>query len=133
KEWADRQRTNYYEIPAKRGYIFDRNGMKLAQDITIYRLYAIVDEDISPNPNKRLNHVADIEETAEKLAPIINMDQSEIESILEAGVEKGQFQVEFGREGSQLTREQKKEIEALSLPGVHFVEMAKRYYPNGIF
>ncbi|WP_440895194.1 penicillin-binding protein [Amphibacillus sp. Q70] len=133
QEWADRQRTNYSELSARRGYIFDRTGMKLAQDFTIYRLYAIVDEDYSPNPETRLNHVADLESTAEKLAPIIDMESSEVYSILNAGVENGQFQVEFGGNGSQLTREQKNEIEALELPGLHFTEEAKRYYPNGLF
>lgn len=133
QEWADRQRTNYSELPARRGYILDRNGMRLAQDFTIYRLYAIVDENYSPNPETRLNHVADLETTAEKLAPIIEMEQSEVYSILNTGVEDEQFQVEFGGNGNQLTREQKEEIEALELPGIHFIEEAKRYYPNGMF
>lgn len=133
QEWANRQRTNYSEIPARRGYVYDRNGMKLAQDITTYRLYAIVDESFSPNPQTRLNHVADLETTAEKLAPIINMEQNEVYSILNSGIEKGQFQVEFGKNGNQLTREQKNEIEELELPGVHFIEEAQRYYPNGLF
>ncbi|MBU5595393.1 PASTA domain-containing protein [Amphibacillus sp. MSJ-3] len=133
QEWANRQRTNYSEIPARRGYVYDRNGMKLAQDITTYRLYAIVDESFSPNPQMRLNHVADLETTAEKLAPIINMEQNEVYSILNSGIEKGQFQVEFGKNGNQLTREQKNEIEELELPGVHFIEEAQRYYPNGLF
>lgn len=133
KEWANRQRTNQYEIPARRGYIYDRSGMTLAQDITIYRLYAIVDESYSPNPSRRLNHVADVKETAEKISPIIEMEQSEMERILNAGIENGQFQVEFGRPGNQLTREEKNIIEELSLPGIHFIEESKRYYPNGIF
>lgn len=133
QEWANRQRTNYSEIPARRGYIVDRNGMQLAQDLTIYRLYAIVDEDFSPNPETRINHVANLEETANGIAPIIGMEAEEVYSILKSGVDKGLFQVEFGRNGSQLSREQKEQIEALKLPGVHFIEEAKRYYPNGIF
>ncbi len=132
-EWAERQRSNHTELPARRGYIYDRNGMELAQDITVYRLYAIISEAYSPNPEKRLNHVADHELTAEQLAPILEMETSEIVDIFQRGVENDQFQVEFGREGSQLSREQKLAIEELELPGIHFIEEAKRYYPNGIF
>src|SRR5690625_440992 len=133
EEWADRQRTNYSELPARRGYIYDRNGMPLAQEISVYRLYAIVDEVFSPNPSVRLHHVDDIEKTARELEETIELDQSEIEDILQTGVDKGQFQVEFGRAGNQLTREQKEKIESVNLPGVQFIEEAKRYYPNGIF
>lgn len=133
QEWANRQRTNYSELPASRGSIVDRNGMQLAQDLTIYRLYAIVDESYSPNPKTRINHVADLEKTATELAPIIGLEQNEVYTILQSGVEKGLFQVEFGKEGSQLTREQKDQIDELDLPGIHFIEEAKRYYPNGIF
>ena len=133
QEWAKRQRTNYSELPASRGSIVDRNGMQLAQDLTIYRLYAIVDEDYSPNPQTRINHVNDLEKTAKELAPIIGLEQSKVFSILQSAVEKDLFQVEFGREGSQLTREQKEQIEELGLPGIYFIEEAKRYYPNGIF
>src|SRR5690625_6282071 len=107
--------------------------MHLAQDISVYRLYAIVDEEFSTNPSVRLNHVADIEKTARELAETIELDQSENEDKMQTGVDKGQFQVEFGRAGNQLTREQKEKIESLNLPGVQFIEEAKRYYPNGIF
>ena len=133
EEWAKRQRTNYSETSARRGHIFDRNGMSLAQDLAVYRLYAIVDENYSPNPEVRLNHVADIEHTASNLAEILDMEQTDIQSILQSGAENGQFQVEFGRPGNQLTREQKEEIEALNLAGINFIEESKRYYPNGIF
>ena len=77
--------------------------------------------------------MANLEETANGIAPIIGMEAEEVYSILKFGVDKGLFQVEFGRNGSQLSREQKEQIEALKLPGVHFIEEAKRYYPNGIF
>lgn len=131
--WAKDQREKNEVTPAKRGYIYDRNDMVLAQDINVYRLYAIVDTSFSPDPEKRLNHVADPLTTAEQLAPIIGMDVSTVRDTLEKGIADGRFQVEFGREGTNLTREQKLQIDALDLPGVHFIEEAKRYYPNGIF
>lgn len=131
--WAKDQREKKEVTPARRGYIYDRNDMILAQDINVYRLYAIVDADFSPNPDKRLNHVADPATTAKELAPIIGLEAAEVQNILEKGMADGRFQVEFGRNGTNLTREQKLKIDALDLPGIHFIEEAKRYYPNGIF
>lgn len=131
--WAKEQREKKLVTQAKRGYIYDRNDMVLAQDINVYRLYAIVDEGFSPNPDTRLNHVADVNDTAEKLAPILGLDIANVKETLEKGIANDRFQVEFGKEGTNLSREQKLQIEALELPGIHFIEEAKRYYPNGIF
>ncbi|WP_089799385.1 penicillin-binding transpeptidase domain-containing protein [Halolactibacillus alkaliphilus] len=133
EQWANQQREIKAVTKAARGSIYDRNNMVLAQDLHVYRLYAIVDESFSPNPEKRLNHVADAAYTAKALAPIIGIDEQEVHSIIENGRSDGRFQVEFGREGTNLTREQKLQIDALELPGIHFIEEAKRYYPNGIF
>lgn len=131
--WATRQREADTTIHAKRGTIVDRNGMALAQDLTVHRIYAIVDEDFSPDPEKRLNHVADIDQTAESLSQILEMDTVKIKEILVEGREDERFQVEFGQTGQNLSREQKLAIEALELPGIHFIDEAKRYYPNGMF
>ncbi|SEN63541.1 penicillin-binding protein 2B [Amphibacillus marinus] len=131
--WADNQRTNHVNIASKRGSIYDRNGMELAQDIAVYKLYAVISESYSPNPDRQLNHVADIENTAKALAPLLEMEEQEVQQVLEDGKEDDRFQVEFGRNGTELSRETKLAIEALELPGINFIEQAKRYYPNGIF
>lgn len=131
--WATRQRTHEQTIESARGNIYDRHEIALAQDLLVYRLYAVVDESISPYPERRIYHVDDIQNTAAKLAPIINREEEDLVEVLQRGREDGRFQVEFGREGSELTREQKLEIEALSLPGIHFIEHRKRFYPNGNF
>ncbi|WP_017471796.1 penicillin-binding transpeptidase domain-containing protein [Amphibacillus jilinensis] len=133
QDWAERQRTDQTTISARRGYIYDRNKMELAQDLTIYRMYAVISSSFSPNPEKRLNHVEDVEDTAEKLATVLDIDATEIETILNRGKENDQFQVEFGNRASQLSREQRLEIEEMNLPGIHFIEESKRYYPNGLF
>ncbi|SDB87517.1 penicillin-binding protein 2B [Pelagirhabdus alkalitolerans] len=133
EDWANKQRTTETSLPAQRGYIYDRNGMTLAQDLTTYGLYAVIDESYSPNPERRLNHVDDVDRTAEGLADVLDADASEIQDRLESGKENGQFQVEFGRAGHQLTREQYLAIEELELPGIYFHEGSDRYYPNGLF
>ncbi|WP_077622114.1 penicillin-binding protein [Sediminibacillus massiliensis] len=132
QQWADEKRTNSYTVKAERGKILDRNGMVLAYDRATYRLSAVVDESYSEGLEAP-KHVKDIKETAEKLSPLLNMDVSEITSILEEGREKDLFQVEFGANGKELSQETKEEIEALDLPGINFTQQTKRYYPNGMF
>lgn len=131
-EWADSRRTNSYTIPADRGTIYDRNKMELAQNRATYSLYAIVDEAYTNDPESP-KHVVNIEETAQALASILEVDASELVTIMEDGVDENKFQVEFGSVGSQLNQEIKNKIEALDLSGIAFTEEAKRYYPNGTF
>ncbi|CQR47796.1 Penicillin-binding protein 2B [Paraliobacillus sp. PM-2] len=132
-EWADSRRTNSYTITAKRGSIYDRNNMALAQNRVTYSLYAIVDDTFSTDPKNNLKHVADVEKTSNALASVLDVDTSEFSSILNKGIEEDKFQVEFGTVGSQLSQETKNEIEKLHLPGIEFYKEAKRYYPNGTF
>lgn len=132
KELADKRRTNTYELQAKRGTIYDRNGMALAQDRTVYRVYAIVREDYTTNPEEP-RHVENPHRTAEMLAPLLNMDVTEIVSKIETAKANDLFQVEFGTNGKNLSQEKKDEIDALDLPGIEFMEDKKRFYPNGVF
>ncbi|UOQ43138.1 penicillin-binding protein [Halobacillus salinarum] len=132
EKWAEKARTSSYEIDATRGKIYDKNGMVLAYDRPTYRLYAIVDPEYSANL-KDPKHVTDPEKTAEKLAPLLNMDAEDIEQKLEDGRENGKFQVEFGSKGKELSQEKMEEIKDEDLNGIQFKEEAKRYYPNGMF
>ncbi|GAE91744.1 penicillin-binding protein 2B [Gracilibacillus boraciitolerans JCM 21714] len=129
---AEEKRTNQYTIPASRGTIYDRNGMSLAQEHVVYRIYAILDETYTTN-GLNPKHVKNIEETAQKLAPILEMEESVVLNSLQEGKQKNSFQVEFGSKGRELNQEQKDEIEALELPGINFMEEPIRFYPNGMF
>lgn len=132
KELAEEKRTNKYTIPASRGTIYDRNGMELAQEHIVYRLFAIVDENHTTNPLEP-KHVKNVKDTAEKLAPIIDRNAEEIAAIIQDGIDNDRFQVEFGPAARELNQEQKEEIEKLALPGIHFIEEPIRFYPNGMF
>ena len=132
KEWAKDNRQSSYMLEAERGKIFDKHGMVLAYDRTTYRLYAILDENYSSHSDTPL-HVTDIQKTAQKLAEVLDVEESFLIDILEQGKENGRFQVEFGRAGRQLDQDIKDEIEALQLPGIYFEKEPRRYYPNGIF
>jgi penicillin-binding protein 2B len=116
-------------LEAARGTIFDRNGEIIAEDTASYSLVAILDKKMTTN-SKKPQHVTDPELTARELAKYIKMSESKIHKIL---TKKGQFQVEFGKSGRDISFSTKKKIEALHLPGITFIRDSKRFYPNGIF
>ncbi|WP_249869873.1 penicillin-binding protein [Oceanobacillus saliphilus] len=131
-EWADQKRTSSYNLSAERGKIFDKNGMTLAYDRPTYRMYAILDETYSDKSEEPL-HVEDPQKTAETLAPLLDVEVNELLNPLENGIENERFQVEFGKNGKELSQQKKDEILALNIPGINFKEEAIRYYPNGMF
>ena len=127
-EASTQKYTSYTNVLAKRGTIYDANGLPLAQDIPSYTLVAVLDkEKFSVGKDKQPLHVVDAKQTAELIAPIIDMDIDEMLQILS----KDKLQVEFGVKGKNLTIEQKEQIEALDLPGIEFIEGKRRFYPNG--
>ncbi len=132
QEWADKTRTNQYSLPAERGRILDRNEMSLVQDRPTYKVYAIVDETHT-GINKEPLYVQDARQTAEELAPLLEMEPSDVLETIDKGKSEGRFQVEFGSDGKNLTQDIKEQIEELELPGINFEKDIQRYYPNGMF
>lgn len=132
KKWAQDKREVTHTLNAERGKIFDNNGKTLAYDRSLYRIYAIVDETYSENA-KEPKHVDNARDVAKKLAPFLNLSEQEIVNRIENAKKSDLFQVEFGKEGKNMTKQTKKEIEQLDLPGVYFFEESVRYYPNGVF
>lgn len=132
EEWAEQKRTSSYSIRAERGKIYDKNGMVLAYDRPTYRVYAVIDETYTDDPDKP-RHVEDPEETSKKLATIMDVEPGVLVEAFQSGMDKERFQVEFGNPGKHLTQKEKEEIEALKLPGIYFEEEPMRYYPNGVF
>lgn len=116
-------------ISATRGTIYDANQKILAINVSSYTVIAYLDPKRSQGSNKPL-HVEDPNTTAEKLAPILNMDVAYLTKLLTT--EKA-YQVELGPGGRGITELKKDEIVALELPGIDFVEGTKRNYPNGDF
>ncbi|WP_394232616.1 penicillin-binding protein [Niallia oryzisoli] len=129
---AEQQYTESTKIEAKRGTIYDRNGEVLVEDRSSFSLIAILDEDMTTDPDDP-NHVVDIKKTAQELAKVIDLKESKIYNILNEGKEKQRFQVEFGAAGRDISYETKTKIEKLKLPGIAFTRSMKRFYPNGIF
>ena len=126
KKYAKNRNTTKEILYASRGSIYDKNEEVLAETVDSYTVIAYLDSSRSKNSTKP-RHVVDKEETAEKLAPLINMTK---ERILELLDQNGLYQVELGPGGRGLTELQKDAIEKLKLPGIDFVASSKRYYPN---
>ncbi|WP_367576238.1 penicillin-binding protein [Bacillus sp. FJAT-27445] len=130
---AEQKHMRYSTIEAERGTIKDRTGEVIAEDTASYTLVAIVDKKMTTDPDNP-RHVADPEKTAAKLSKYIKLEESEILRILSKKKENPKvFQVEFGKAGSDIPYQTKKQIEAEKLPGIIFKRESKRYYPNGVF
>ena len=128
KNFANKRNTKKETLYALRGNIYDVNGDVLAQTINSYTIIAYLDESRSKDSKVPL-HVVNKEDTAEKLATILDMSK---EQILER-LNKKAYQVEFGSKGKGLTELQKEAIENLNLSGIDFITTHKRYYPNNNF
>ena len=131
-EWANELRETSLVLPAERGKIYDNNGMTLAYNRPTYRVYAIVDPEYTVNEEEPM-HVIDPEETAEQLSSVLDIDKNKVIEKIKSGQKNSQFQVEFGKEGKDLSKEVMEEIAALDIPGINFTEDSMRYYPNGMF
>lgn len=128
KGFANKRNTKKETLYALRGNIYDVNGDVLAQTINSYTIIAYLDESRSKDSKVPL-HVVNKEDTAEKLATVLDMSK---EQILER-LNKKAYQVEFGSKGKGLTELQKEAIENLNLSGIDFITTHKRYYPNNNF
>jgi len=106
------QRLRPVPLLAQRGVIYDRNMNTLAASMSFEAAYAIPVE------------VRDPEETARRLAPILNRPVEEIEARL-----RRQRAVEWLK--LRLTPEEADAIRRLDLPGIGIQERPLRYYPNG--
>lgn len=115
-------------ILPKRGSIIDANGNVLAEDVASYTVIAYLEESRSEGSEVPL-HVVDVDATAEKLAPYLEMDVQMLKILLK----KDAYQVELGPGGRNLSQIQMEEIRALNLPGIDFIASTKRYYPSGDF
>ena len=119
-------------LTAERGKILDRNGEVIAEDTLSYKLVAVIDESATQKA-KDPNHVVDPEKTAEVLSGHLEMPEEEILQILETGIEKDRYQVEFGSAGREISHTKMLEMKEEDLPGILFVRDLKRLYPNGSF
>ena len=102
-------------ITADRGEILDRNGKKLATNITTTSLVVIP------------NQIKDKEDAAKKLSTILNSDYNDMLK----HVSKKTSIERVHPEGRQLDYDTAQKINDLNIDGVYLVKESKRYYPYG--
>ena len=126
-------------IVAKRGLIKDREGQTIAQNQETYKIVAVLSEDRIGD----YAYVKDKEFTAKALAPILGMSEESILNYLKVDA----YQTYLGSKGSNLTIDQKKQIESIiytpdiakpektikGLPGIEFEKTVTRVYTPGKF
>jgi stage V sporulation protein D (sporulation-specific penicillin-binding protein) len=100
----------------KRGEIVDRNGVKLATNISSPTVYVVPRQVVDPD------------KTAEKLAAALNMPKEKAYKHLTK-----KTSIERIPEGRKISHEKAKEIRSLGLKGVYIGEDSKRHYPFGTY
>lgn len=117
-ELADRAEKSWRRnipVTAKRGEIMDRNGVRLAYNISSPTIMAIPAQVRHPD------------ETAEKLALALDMKKEDVHRL----ITKRELIVRIQPGGRKISGEKAAEIRALNLPGIVVAEDNKRYYPFG--
>ncbi|MGI6092583.1 MAG: stage V sporulation protein D [Veillonellaceae bacterium] len=105
------QRIRDIPVEAKRGVIYDRHGRELAVSVSTESVYAIPAE------------IRNAEETAAKLAAILNLDEDK----LAAKLKKRQAFTWIKR---KIDVESATAVKKLNLSGIGLTQENRRYYPN---
>ena len=122
-------------VPAKRGTIYDRNGVPIAEDATSYNVYAVIDKKYKSATGKIL-YVEDAQfnKVAEVFHKYLDMDEAYVKEQLS---QPNLTQVSFGAKGNGITYANmmaiKKDLKDASVEGIDFTTSPNRSYPNGQF
>ena len=112
KRRAERQYQHRIVLTPKRGTIFDRRGRVLAINVDAPSVYAVPDE------------VGEQDRMARSLGSILGRPADELAGLIKR-------ERSFVWLDRKITPAQKRKIEALGLPGIHFITESKRVYPAG--
>ncbi|HHY91371.1 MAG TPA: stage V sporulation protein D, partial [Clostridiales bacterium] len=118
KQLALEQQTRDIPIPAKRGTIYDRKGKELAVSASTNTVWARPVE---------VEKSGKLDETAKKLAEILEMDEEEVKEKL-SSKNIGLIKIK-----KWIDKKQSDAIRKAKLEGIWIAEDNKRYYPFGNF
>src|SRR5690625_1544396 len=105
------------EFEPDRGHILDVNGEILAENVSAPSVIVIPRQIENP------------QDTAEKLAPVLNMTTEEVYEY----ITKNESSVSIRPEGKKISEQQETELRTLNLPGVYLAKDSKRHYPYDDF
>lgn len=111
KAYAEDQYVRAMEIPARRGDIVDRRGVKLASSVDVDSVWL----DPSLVPDQR--------DAAKKLARALSLDWRELE-------ERFQKARRFAWVKRQVSDADARRVKALEIPGIGFAKEPRRFYPQ---
>ncbi len=138
---ADKTRALYegnQVVKARRGTIYDRNGVVIAEDATSYSIYAILDDSYKSGEKKLYAQEKDFDALVKILTDVLGskISKNKTLEVLQFGADNKKYQVDIPN-GKNITLQQKQEIEAqmeaAQIKGLYFNEHPSRVYPNGIF
>ena len=112
---AEQQRQREVTFAARRGAVFDREGEPLAISVDLQTIYT--DPALVQDPPA----------AAEKLAPVLKMDVSDLETKLTGSPAWSRFEYLVRQAEPKVANQVRK----LNIPGVYMRPEAKRVYPNG--
>jgi cell division protein FtsI (penicillin-binding protein 3) len=110
-DMAQDQYLREMEIPARRGDIFDRRGVPLAQSVEVESIWA--------DPSQ----AGDVRRAARALARRLELDPGELAARLERGKR-------FAWVKRQVRPDEVARAKALGIPGVGFAKEPRRFYPQ---
>jgi cell division protein FtsI (penicillin-binding protein 3) len=110
------QQQDIVETSPWRGLVLDRQGRELARSIDTESFFVVPGE------------IKSVEETAARLAPLIDADKMTLIERLEEAKERNR---KFAWIARKLDEAQAEKIRALNLEGVYSLKEPKRFYPNG--
>jgi cell division protein FtsI (penicillin-binding protein 3) len=122
---ADRQQHQREILPARRGSIFDRNGIELAG--TIQTRACFVDPKFMQDVYQQDRHsLVEMDAAIAKLAKVLEKDSFELSQLL-----SDRFDSRFVKVAENLDDETCDRVKRLNLPGVGIAPSDVRYYPTG--
>ncbi|MBJ6746509.1 penicillin-binding protein [Streptococcus sp. 121] len=121
--------------PAKRGTIYDRNGIPIAEDSTTYNVFAVIDKEYTSAKGEKLYVDTDqYQQVADLFERYLEMEPDYVRKQLS---QEGLRQVSFGSKGNNLSygtmTEIKQAAEEVGIKGIDFSTSPSRSYPNGNF
>jgi cell division protein FtsI (penicillin-binding protein 3) len=112
---AQRQQLRTVEVAAKRGEILDRSGRVLAYSVDVDSIYAVP---------------AEIRDPQRTIAALCGVLQSCTPEYREALLQRLRSRRHFVWVRRQVSHEEARQVAALDLEGVGFLNESKRFYPN---